>query len=104
MILAEIKHYLSSQHSATLNDLSIHFDTDPEALRDMLQLWVQKGKIKMIQTEGGCGGKCGKCKCASFETYQWVQSQEIRSVQKVKPLFDERDTYLLTLKLADSSK
>ena len=50
MILADIKHYLSSQHSATLNDLSIHFDTAPEALRDMLQLWVQKGKIRKIQT------------------------------------------------------
>lgn len=104
MILAKIKHYLSSQHSVTLNDLSIHFDTDPEALRDMLQLWVKKGKIKIIQTEGRCVGKCGKCTCASIETYQWVQSQAIRPVQKVKPLFDERDTYLLTLKLADSNK
>lgn len=82
MILAEIKHYLSSQHSATLHDLSVHFDTDPEALRDMLQLWIQKGKIKMIQTEGGCGGGCSKCTCASIETYQWVQSQAIRPMQK----------------------
>ena len=38
MILSEIKQYLGTRHAATLNDLAIHFDTAPEALRDMLQI------------------------------------------------------------------
>lgn len=73
MILTEIKHYLSTRHCATLDDLSIHFDTDPCALRAMLQLWIQKEKIRMISSESGCGSGCGKCTCAPVETYQWVQ-------------------------------
>ena len=81
MILSEIKQYLVSCHAVTLNDLSIHFDTDPEALRDMLQIWVRKGKVRRVQTGGGCGSGCGTCACAAVETYQWVQATAVPAIR-----------------------
>ena len=45
MILSEIKRYLMQHKQVTLGDLSIHFDTDPEAMRGMLDQWVRKGSV-----------------------------------------------------------
>lgn len=73
MILSTIRHYLEIHHVATLNDLAIHSDSAPEVVRDMLQLWVRKGKIRRIQTRSGCDKGCGSCTCAAVEAYQWVR-------------------------------
>jgi hypothetical protein len=45
MILSEIKRYLVEHKQATLGDLAIHFDTDPEAMRGMLEQWIQRGRV-----------------------------------------------------------
>lgn len=73
MILSAIKQYLTSRHTVTLHDLAIHFDTDSEVMRDMLQLWVRKGKIRMIQGGSCCAKGCGRGTCTAAEAYQWVR-------------------------------
>jgi len=78
MILSEIKHYLLARHAATLSDLAIHFDTSPEVMRDMLHLWVQKGKVAITPTRkgNGCGRGCGTCACTATEVCRWVAGND----------------------------
>jgi len=72
MILVDIRHYLANHQTATLNDLAIHFDADPESIRGMLQIWISKGRIKKMPVQTSCGGGCGRCHCSLGESYQWV--------------------------------
>ncbi len=76
MILADIRSYLVNQQSATLNDLANHFETDPETIRAMLQIWINKGKIIKLPPQKGCGGGCSQCHCSLVESYQWVMEIE----------------------------
>ena len=70
MILADIKTYLRQRGQASLADLVLHFDSEPEALRGMLDLWVRKGRVRKVQLGGSCGG-CSECDPMAGETYQW---------------------------------
>ena len=73
MILSEIKNYLSERGSATLSDLSLHFDTPPDAMRGMLEQWVRKGKARKKEMGPRCSG-CNHCSAASDEAYEWIDS------------------------------
>ena len=72
-MLSEIKRYLMQYRRATLSDLAIHFDTEPEAMRAMLEHWRKKGKVIRVTPESGCGGECGGgcCDGGAVEIYQW---------------------------------
>jgi putative ferrous iron transport protein C len=72
MILSNIKLYLQKHRQATLSDLAHHFDIDPEAMRGMLEQWVQKGKVSRSRFESGCKSGCSSCACrADMDVYQW---------------------------------
>ena len=72
MILSEIKQYLSQRGSASLSDIALHFDTNPDALRGMLQKWINKGKVRRQSANALCGSSCSKCDPATTEIYEWV--------------------------------
>jgi putative ferrous iron transport protein C len=73
MILPDIKHYLMGRKRATLGDLAIHFDTEPEAMRGMLEQWVRKGRVTRAEVTPRCRHGCSKCcDAAVFEIYEWV--------------------------------
>ncbi len=72
MILADIKKYLSQRGSVSLSDISVHFDTDPEAMRGMLEQWIRKGRINKRILGASCGSSCNKCDTKDTEMYQWV--------------------------------
>jgi predicted ArsR family transcriptional regulator len=74
MILSDIKQYLSQRGSATLADISMHFDTDPDAMRGMLEQWIRKGRVTKHATSSTCSSSCNKCGSDSAELYQWVES------------------------------
>lgn len=71
MILSDIRDYLSSRGQATLADIALHFDTNPEAVRGMLQQWVRKGRVEQRQVEAACGSSCNRCAPAARELYVW---------------------------------
>jgi hypothetical protein len=72
MILSDIKVYLQERKQATLSDLSLHFDSDPEAMRGMLARWVEKGKITKMVQPNGCKKGCPSCGCGEVaEIYVW---------------------------------
>ena len=71
MILAELRDYLKSNGRAALIDMAHRFDTDPDALRGMLQKWVAKGQVEKLPQGTACGGGCCKCDPSSTEIYEW---------------------------------
>ncbi|MEJ2529548.1 MAG: FeoC-like transcriptional regulator, partial [Gammaproteobacteria bacterium] len=56
MILSDIKQYLIQRGSASLSDISVHFDADPNAVRGMLEQWIRKGKVSKQAAKAACGG------------------------------------------------
>ncbi|PPQ36616.1 hypothetical protein CKO16_17315 [Rhodoblastus acidophilus] len=70
MTLTEAKAYLMDRRRAPLSDIALHFDSSPEAARQLLQHWVGKGRVRLIQCEACKAG----CACASRpdDVYEWV--------------------------------
>jgi len=72
MILSDIKQYLKARRQASLNDLALHFGTDPDAMRGMLDQWISKGKVMKSELQTTCGRGCTACTCSgSLEIYEW---------------------------------
>ena len=74
MILSELRNYLKERKSVALRDLMLHFDTDAEALRGMLQILVAKGYVTKVSAKEACGTSCCKCDSTLVEIYEWVDS------------------------------
>jgi putative ferrous iron transport protein C len=74
MILSEIRHYLQQRGQASLADLALHFDTDADAIRGMLQVWMRKGMVHKLVATAACGSSCTKCDSAATEVYAWLSS------------------------------
>ncbi|WP_419630450.1 FeoC-like transcriptional regulator, partial [Thiolapillus sp.] len=55
VILSELKTYLQQRGQATLADVVNHFDVDANVARDMLQVWIRKGKVHKLQAAASCG-------------------------------------------------
>lgn len=72
MILADIKYYLKEHTRASLADLSVHFDAEPDSMRGMLDQWIGKGKVRKLRTEWGCKKGCCQCDPMTLEIYEWV--------------------------------
>ena len=72
MILVDIREYLKLSKTANLLAMAKHFEVDPELVRDMLNVWVAKGKVKKCAQLPGCGTKCTKCNPMLTEQYQWI--------------------------------
>ncbi len=77
MILSEIKQYLSQRGSATLSDISVHFNTDPDAMRGMLEQWIRKGRVSKHIAGTSCGSSCNKCDIKDSEIYRWVGTTDV---------------------------
>ena len=77
MILAELKDYLEARGQATLADMALHFRSQPEAVRDMLAVWVRKGRVRRLPAPAGCGGSCTQCDPATTEVYLWVTARDL---------------------------
>ena len=72
MILSELRYYLREEQRVTLHDLVVHFNTDADALRGMLETWIKKGKVKRLSPNANCGTGCCKCDPTLTELYEWT--------------------------------
>jgi hypothetical protein len=74
MTPSEVKRYLSERKVAPLNDIAVHFDMEPDAVRGMLGHWIRKGRVRLHQ-EDRCSsdGCCGGCDEHVKEVYEWLQ-------------------------------
>lgn len=73
MILLKIKDYLKSQRLVSLFDLTTRFNVDPEIIRQMLKVLINKGNLRQQQKTSQCGTKCAKCHPSMTEMYEWVE-------------------------------
>ena len=74
MILSDIRRYLEHRGQATLADIALHFDADPNAVRGMLNVWIRKDKVYKKMATASCGGSCSQCDPAATEIYVWAES------------------------------
>jgi DeoR/GlpR family transcriptional regulator of sugar metabolism len=72
MILARIESHLRERKRASLTDLAETLDTNPEALRGMLDVLIRKGRIQRLPSGTACGGGCSKCKPETVELFEAV--------------------------------
>ncbi len=73
MILSHIKPYLMQHRRVTLGDLAYRFDTEPEAMKGMLDQWIRKGRVLKLEQRAVCSKTCGKCgHGVAMEIYQWM--------------------------------
>ena len=76
MTLADLKHFLQLNKVASLNDLTVQFDTDPDTIKDMVNVWIRKGKVRKVEDLNiGCG-KCCACKVTQDDIYEWIGEEE----------------------------
>ncbi|MFQ5642420.1 MAG: FeoC-like transcriptional regulator [Thiogranum sp.] len=75
MILADIRRYLEQRGQATLADIALHFDADPDAVRGMLEVWMRKGMVRRQAATAACGSSCNQCDPAATEIYVWTQAR-----------------------------
>jgi len=74
MTPSEVKRYLSERKVAPLNDIAMHFDMEPDAVRGLLAHWLRKGKVRMHKDEGcSSGGCCSGCGAHNKEIYEWLR-------------------------------
>jgi putative ferrous iron transport protein C len=75
MILSQVRDYLKQRGQCTLSDIALHFDTDANAVRGMLDVWIKKGKVEKRSATASCGTSCQSCDPAATEVYFWCESQ-----------------------------
>ncbi|BAO45603.1 FeoC-like transcriptional regulator [Thiolapillus brandeum] len=70
-MLADIRAYLQERGQASLADIARHLDVSPEVARDMLQIWLKKGKVQQLSATPSCGSSCSQCDPSTTEIYVW---------------------------------
>jgi hypothetical protein len=81
MILSQVRDYLRQRGQCTLSDIALHFDTDPDAVRGMLDVWVRKGKVEKQTATSSCGSSCNSCDPLTTEIYVWREYKAAHKLQ-----------------------
>lgn len=72
MIVTQVRDYLKSRGQASLRDMALEFGMDQDALRPVVEQWVQKGKAAKLPVGSSCAGGCSACEPETIELYQWL--------------------------------
>lgn len=72
MSLLDLKLHLQQTKISSMFELSNRFNCDPALLRDKLQHWIRKGRVKVCTKTPRCGTICQSCSPLLTEMYQWV--------------------------------
>ncbi|MAM12274.1 MAG: hypothetical protein CML23_17870 [Rhizobiaceae bacterium] len=80
MLLADIRLHLAENGSASIQELSNRFDTDIEAVENIMSVLRRKGSVRQISGEPpacaragcGCGCACSSAAQKSADVYEWV--------------------------------
>jgi hypothetical protein len=71
MTPSEVKGYLADRRRATVGDIATHFGSSPDAVAQVLRLWLDKGRVKCLPGHA-CPAGCG-CGTRPEDVYEWVQ-------------------------------
>jgi hypothetical protein len=72
MDLIQLKQYLRSRKITPLQDAAYHFKVDMETIRPLIEVWINKGKIRRRMDSGNVCKGCCKCDPSTIEIYEWV--------------------------------
>ncbi len=72
MTLLDLKGYLSYRGQASVAEISVHFGSSPEVVRDMVDRWRSRDCIRLVGNCGPCSGSCACSNSAETEVYEWV--------------------------------
>lgn len=73
MLLIQLKQHLQTHRLVSLADMVRDFNADPSVLRDMLQHWINKGRVRQLNKTMLCRTKCLKCDPLTIELYEWIE-------------------------------
>ena len=85
MILSDVRDYLKQRGQCTLSDIALHFDTDPDAVRGMLDIWIRKGMVEKQSATNSCGTSCNSCDPSATEIYIWREFKADNRLQVSVP-------------------
>lgn len=71
-MLFQIKNLLQHYGQVSLQELSTALKTSPDHLRDMLNIYLKKNKVRYFQKTSKCGKTCQQCVTAATEIYEWI--------------------------------
>ena len=74
-MLQQLKQHLQKHRITSLYDLVNTLQCEPDVVRDMLQRWIDKGKVSKCIRTPACGQACFKCDPMRTEMYQWVLAE-----------------------------
>lgn len=78
MLIISIRDYVQLKGRVNLQDVARHFRLSESATEPMLNFWVKKGVIKLVNNDLlTCAGKqcsaCISCNLTVYPNYVWVQ-------------------------------
>jgi|GEM_PF-685123 hypothetical protein len=71
----DLKKFIAEKKIVTLSLLLQTFHTSEKEAMAILELLIQKGRVKKYLKTPACASKCLKCQPESFVSYQWIGSQ-----------------------------
>jgi hypothetical protein len=71
MILTDLRRVLQTQGPLSLGEIARRLDSSPDAVRSMLEIWIDKGRISRLAATESCGSSCQDCGVARTEYYAW---------------------------------
>ena len=71
MLLA-VRDYIKLHVQVSMKDLIRHFKKSEEQLQPMLDKWVGKGQVEVVNTVGCGSGACGSCPLKCGPMYRFI--------------------------------
>ncbi len=70
MLVTEIKEYMKASGKVSLRELSLYFDMELEAMKQILDTIMDDEEARLFK-KPSCG-KCKNCKCHTRKQYRWI--------------------------------
>lgn len=72
-MLIAVKNHMAKRGVTSLQELALHFQVEPDAMRSMLEHWIRKGRVRR---QAACHHTaCCGCNPAMTECYWWVDPE-----------------------------
>lgn len=72
--LLELKNFIAEKKIVNLSLLLQTFYANKEEILSILDLLIQKGRIKKCTKTPTCSTRCFKCQPENFTLYEWVET------------------------------
>ena len=73
--LLALKNFVAEKKTVTLPLLLNCFSSSKVEMLALLDLLIQKNKVKQCQKTPSCASRCFKCSPENFVFYQWIEKE-----------------------------